>query len=145
MASVSHRSKKGATLMSKMFPDPLDYAARLMKLGYCHPTWWNAYKIAPPKSIYQFEKLTKAVLPIDDMVKECFRRIPMLRKEKFDIFDPDFSPLAVKVAVTQKRLMEEEGLSADAAFDKCEHDIFKEELYVCIFYSYHLICYISAQ
>jgi hypothetical protein len=48
------------------------------------------------------------------------------------------------VALTQQRLMDEEAYSEEDAFVKCEHEIFKEELYVRLLFllqcSYLVVC-----
>jgi len=130
MAHVRHKVAKGSTLMSRMFPDPLEYASRLLRLNYVHPTWWTAYKASPPKDVYKFHKIPNIKLPVDRLIRKTFEKIPMLRKEKYEHANPDYSPLAVRFALTQQRLMDEENYSEEDAFDKCEHEIFKEELYV---------------
>lgn len=119
----------GATLMSKMFPHPQCHAARLRRLGYVPPIWHRALRRAPPKDMYPLKRISAPLkLPGDEVVRKIFFRIPMLRKERYEQFNVDYQPLATRIALTQMRLMRE-GMTEEAAFLKCERDIFKDELY----------------
>eukprot|EP00461_Guttulinopsis_vulgaris_P000703 UN00703 len=119
----------GQTLMSKMYPHPQCHASKLRKLGYVPPNWHRALRKAPPKDIYPLRKLKKCTLPGDIVVRQVFKKIPMLRKEKYEFYNQDYQPLAVRIALTQMRLQREEGLTEDEAFKKAEREIFKGELY----------------
>lgn len=130
MSSVRKAKAFGATLMSKMFPHPQCHSSKLRRLGYVPPTWHRAFRRAPPKDIYPLRKLTKTTeLPGDKTVRRVFLKIPMLRKEKYEHYNVEYQPLATRIALTQMRLMREDGMDEDSAFKKCENEIFKEELY----------------
>jgi len=128
--NVRRPKAHGATLMSKLYPHPQCHSARLRRLGYVPPIWHRALRRAPPKDIYPLKRLKRSLeLPGDKVVRKVFKRIPMLRKERYEHFNVDYQPLATRIALTQMRLQREQNMTEDQAFDKCEKDIFKDELY----------------
>jgi hypothetical protein len=128
--NVRRPKAHGATLMAQMYPHPQCHSARLQKLGYVPPVWHRALRRAPPKDLYPLKRITKSTeLPGDKIVKKVMRKIPMLTKERYEYFNPDYKPLATRIALTQMRIQREQGLNEETAFQKCEQDIFKEELY----------------
>lgn len=116
--------------MGKMYPHPQCHSAKLRKLGYVPPVWHRAIRRAPPKDLYPLKRVSKSMeLPGDKVVKQVFKRMPMLRKERYEFYNAEYKPLATRIALTTMRLQKEHGLDQDAAFKKCENEIFKEELY----------------
>ncbi len=119
----------GATLMSRMYPNLVERTSRMILAGYSYPTWWDAIKAAPPKDLYNEGRARQIRLPTDPLVKTLMRRIPMLKTEPFEK-DERILPLSLRFAQTQLRLMKVEKMSEGDAFNKCEKEIFAEEIQV---------------
>lgn len=128
--NVRRPKAHGATLMAKMYPHPQCHSQRLQKLGYVPPIWHRALRRAPPKDLYPLKRITKSTqLPGDKVVRKVMKRIPMLSKERYEFHNTEYKPLATRFALTQMRIQREQGLDEEKAFEKCEKEVFKDELY----------------
>lgn len=129
MASNILRRVKGASYHAKQYPDLYERVSRNIMVGYAYPRWWAAWKMNPPKVMATGNRLKKLELPTDKLVDKLQKRMPMLKLEPYE-HSLTFIPLSVRFAQTQLRLMETEGYTEEAAYKKCEDEIFKTDLEV---------------
>lgn len=120
----------GIPRIAELYPNVYERTMYKIASGAAYPRWWDAWRYCPPKENNKLTRISRIDVPLDFVIKDVLKRLPMLRKEELDYNDPHFNPLCARIASVWHRLQSQEGMDKEIAFRKCEEDIFFEELYV---------------